>query len=103
MEKAIVAFSITPIGTASPSVSEFIAESLKILGKYPDIKYETDPMFTILYGDKERIFKAIIEMQEVMFKKGVLRVSTVIKMDERRDKEQNPEDKIESLKKHFKK
>ena len=103
MKKVIVALSITPIGTGSPSVSEFIAESLKILDKYPDIKYDIDPMFTILYGDKERIFKAIIEMQEEMFKKGAKRVSTVIKMDERRDKEQSPEDKIESLKKHFKK
>ncbi len=35
--------------------------------------------------------------------KGVLRISTVIKMDERRDKEQGPENRAESLKKHFKK
>ncbi|MEO0254239.1 MAG: MTH1187 family thiamine-binding protein [candidate division WOR-3 bacterium] len=103
MKKVIVAVSITPIGTGSASVSEFIAESLKVLDKYPDIKYEIDPMFTILYGDKEKIFKAIIKMQEAMFKKGAMRVSTVIKIDERRDKEQSPLDKIESLKKHFKK
>jgi uncharacterized protein YqgV (UPF0045/DUF77 family) len=56
-------------------------------------------MFTILYGEKERVFQAILEMQEAVFEEGAKRVSTVIKIDERRDKEVSPEEKLESLKK----
>ncbi|MEN3044562.1 MAG: MTH1187 family thiamine-binding protein [Candidatus Hydrothermales bacterium] len=102
MKKVIAAISITPIGTGSTSLSEFVAQALKVLEKYKDIEHDTDPMFTILYGDKQKIFEAIIEMQEEMFKMGAKRVSTIIKIDERRDKDVKPTDKIESLKKHLK-
>jgi len=102
MGKIIAAVSITPLGTGSPSLSEYVAKALKILDNYPDIEYETDPMFTILYGEKEKVFKAIMDMQEEVFKVGAKRVSVIIKIDERRDKEVKPKDKIESLKKHFK-
>lgn len=99
--KVIVAVSITPLGTGSPGLSEYIAEAIKVLEKYPDIQHETDAMFTIMYGEKTRIFQAIIEMQEAIFKKGAKRVSTLIKVDERRDRETTPEEKIKSLKKHL--
>ncbi len=102
MGKIIAAVSITPLGTGSPSISEYIARVLKVLDNYPDIKHETDPMFTILYGEKEKVFKAIMDMQEEVFKAGAKRVSVLIKIDERRDKEVKPEDKIESLKKYLK-
>jgi uncharacterized protein YqgV (UPF0045/DUF77 family) len=36
-----------------------------------------------------------------VFKEGAKRVSTVIKIDERRDKEVSPDEKLESLKKHM--
>lgn len=100
--KAIVAVSITPLGTGSASLSEYIAEAIKVLERYPDIEHHTDSMFTIMYGEKDRILQAIMEMQEAIFKKGVKRISTLIKIDERRDKELTPEGKIESLKKHLK-
>ncbi len=99
--KAIVAVSITPLGTGKTGLSEYVASAIKVLERYPDIQYKTDSMFTIMFGDKKRIFKSIIEMQEAIFKKGALRVSTIIKIDERRDKEMDPEDKIKSLKKHL--
>lgn len=100
--KVILAVSITPLGTKSPSVSKYVASALKVLEKYPELKYETDPMFTIIYGEKKRIFEAILEMQEAVFKKGAKRVSTVIKIDERRDKKVSPEEKLKSLKKWMK-
>jgi uncharacterized protein (TIGR00106 family) len=101
MGKIIAAVSITPLGTSTPSVSEFVAETLKVLKKFPDLEHITDPMFTILYGEKRRVFEAIMEMQEAVFHKGAQRVSVLIKIDERRDKEVKPFDKIESLKKYL--
>jgi|Deesub1362A_J573_1020465.scaffolds.fasta_scaffold00163_7 uncharacterized protein (TIGR00106 family) len=99
--KAMVAVSITPLGTGKTGLSEYIASAIRVLERYPDIQHDTNSMFTIMSGDKERIFQAIIEMQEAVFKKGAKRVSTLIKIDERRDKEVTPEDKIKSLKKHL--
>ncbi len=101
--KIILAVSITPLGTKSPSVSKYVASALKVLEKYQDLKYETDPMFTIIYGEKKRVFEAVMEMQEAVFKAGAKRVSTVIKIDERRDKKVTPEEKLKSLKKWIEK
>jgi uncharacterized protein (TIGR00106 family) len=99
MGKIIAAVSITPLGTETPSVSRYVAAALRVLEKYKDIQHQTDAMFTILYGEKERVFRAIFDMQEAVFEEGAKRVSTVIKIDERRDKEVSPEEKLESLKK----
>ena len=99
MGKIIAAVSITPLGTETPSVSRYVAAALRVLEKYKDIQHKTDAMFTILYGEKERVFQAILEMQEAVFEEGAKRVSTVIKIDESRDKEVSPEEKLESLKK----
>jgi len=101
MGKIIAAVSITPLGTETPSVSRYVAAALRVLEKYKDIQHQTDAMFTTLYGEKERVFQAILEMQEAVFKEGAKRVSTVIKIDERRDKEVSPDEKLESLKKHM--
>ncbi len=101
MSKIIAAVSITPLGTSKTSVSEYVAAAIKVLEKYPEIQHQTDPMFTILYGDKEEVMKVIMEMQEAVFEKGAKRVSVLIKIDERRDKEVKPENKVESLKKYL--
>jgi uncharacterized protein (TIGR00106 family) len=101
MGKIIAAVSITPLGTETPSVSRYVAAALRVLEKYKDIQHQTDAMFTILYGEKEMVFQAILEMQEAVFEEGAKRVSTVIKIDERRDKEVSPDEKLESLKKHI--
>jgi uncharacterized protein (TIGR00106 family) len=101
MGKIIAAVSITPLGTETPSVSRYVAAALRVLEKYKDIQHQTDAMFTILYGEKERVFQAILEMQEAVFKEVAKRVSTVIKIDERRDKEVSPDEKLQSLKKHI--
>jgi conserved hypothetical protein TIGR00106 len=102
MGKIIAAVSITPLGTETPSVSRYVAAALRKLEKYKDIQHQTDAMFTILYGEKERVFQAIFDMQEAVFEEGAKRVSTVIKIDERRDKElSSPDEKLESLRKHI--
>ncbi len=101
MAKIIAAVSIVPVGTSSTSVSEFVAVTIRALEKFPDIEHQTDPMFTILYGEKNRVFEAIAEMQESMIKAGAKRLSTVIKIDERIDKPATPHDKLKSLEKHL--
>lgn len=93
---AIVAVSISPTGEG-PSVSRYVAAALRVVHAQQDVRYRLDPMFTTLEGEIEAIFALIRKMQEAVFEAGAVRVGTVIKMDERRDRSATMEDKIASL------
>jgi uncharacterized protein (TIGR00106 family) len=44
------------------------------------------PMSTILEGDLDKVLEAVKAMHEVPFRMGALRVSTTLRIDDRRDK-----------------
>ncbi len=54
-------------------------------------------MGTVLQGDIDHLFSAVRKMQESVFNKGVSRVYTVIKIDDRRDAEHTLSEKIDSV------
>ena len=95
--KAIVAVSIAPVGTATPGVSRFVAAAEEVLQQAPDLRHELGPMFTTIEGDLGRIFEVVQQMQEAVFSAGAARVSTVLKIDERRDKPSSMEAKIAAV------
>jgi uncharacterized protein (TIGR00106 family) len=82
---AVVEVSITPLGTADPGVSRYVAGCLKIV-RQSGINHQLTPMGTILEGDLDLILRVIRQMQESVFAAGAVRVSTLIKIDDRRDK-----------------
>lgn len=94
---AIVAVSVAPLGTGETSVSKFVAEAERVLQNYPDLEYRLDPMFTTIQGDLARIFEAIVQMHEKVVEMGALRISTVIKIDDRRDKNVNMAEKVQAV------
>ena len=47
---AIVAVSVAPLGTGSPSVSWYVARAEKVLRGFGKVKYRLGPMFTTLEG-----------------------------------------------------
>jgi len=83
---AVVEVSITPLGTATPSVSKYVAGCLKIV-RESGINYQLTPMGTVLEGDIDAIFSLLRKMHESPFQAGAVRVSTLIKIDDRRDRE----------------
>lgn len=93
---AIVEVSIVPIGVPNTSLSEYVANALRVLKK-SGLKYELTSMGTIIEGDLDRILSIIREMHETPFKKGVMRVVTTIKIDDRRDKPATSETKVDSV------
>ena len=99
---AIAEVSIVPLGTGSPSVSQYVAEAISVLQEEKDVKYELTSMGTIIEGDLDGIFRVIRRMHETPFDKGVMRVVTSIKIDDRRDRAATGQDKIESVKKNLK-
>ncbi len=103
---AIVAVSISPTGTGADasegaSVSRYVARALEVVRAQQAVRYRLDPMFTTLEGDLDEILALVRRMQEAVFEAGAVRVGTVIKIDDRRDREASMESKLEAVEEHL--
>jgi len=96
---AIIDISIVPVGTQSPSVSQYVAGAVKILKNEPGIKYQLTPMNTVIEGDLAKLMNLAQRMHESAFDAGIERVVTTLRIDDRRDKPLTMDGKIESVKK----
>ena len=94
---AMMEISVIPLGTGKVSVSTHVAEIFKYLQKQKGIHYELNGMGSIITGKAETLLKLAAAMHKIPFSKGVKRVYTVIKLDERKDKDQRPIDKVDSV------
>lgn len=97
---AIVDVTIIPIGTESPSVSAYVADIQKVLKEYKDvgkIDYQLTPMNTLIEGELPVLFEVIQAMHEVPFEKGLARVATNIRIDDRRDVKRQMADKVKRV------
>lgn len=94
---AIVAVSVAPLGTGEASVSRFVAEAKRVLDNYPDLEHRLDPMFTTIQGELPRIFQAILDMHEAVAAMGAVRISSVIKVDDRRDSNVPMAEKVQTV------
>ena len=88
-----MAVSISPVGEGV-SVGDYVADAVRVLRAQDAVRFETGPMFTTLEGDLREIFELILRMQEAVFARGAVRVGTVIKIDDRRDRPARMEDKV---------
>jgi uncharacterized protein (TIGR00106 family) len=95
---AIAEVSIVPLGTKTPSVSQYVARALKVLEQEKDMKYELTAMGTVLEGDLDGVLAVARKMHHAVFGEGVVRVLTTIKIDDRRDKPQTMKAKVNSVK-----
>ncbi|MGP4080902.1 MTH1187 family thiamine-binding protein [Pseudalkalibacillus sp. R45] len=95
---AIVDVTVVPLGTKTPSMSDYVADVQKVLDENSDkISYQLTPMSTLIEGDLADLFDVIQQIHEVPFKNGIERVSTNIRLDDRRDKQVKMEDKVKSV------
>lgn len=83
---AVAQVSVVPVGTPSASISRHVANCLDVL-EATGLKYELNPMGTVIEGDLRAILEAIASMHESTFGDGVVRVLTSISIDDRRDKQ----------------
>ena len=96
---AIAEISVVPLGTKTPSVSQYVARAVKVLEQEKGIRYEMTAMGTIMEGDLDMIMEVVKKMHEGTFVDGVARVLTMVKIDDRRDRAQGMKAKVDSLKK----
>jgi uncharacterized protein (TIGR00106 family) len=85
---AIVEISVAPLGTGQPGVSEYVADCVEMVAS-SGLDYQLTPMGTIIEGDLDRIFPLLRRMIEGPFGRGAVRVSSLIKIDDRRDDQQH--------------
>ncbi|WP_240421555.1 MTH1187 family thiamine-binding protein [Paenibacillus periandrae] len=95
---AIVEITIIPVGTSSTSLSAYVANMQVVLAHTKEpISYQMTPMSTIIEGDLDDLFKVIRRLHELPFQNGAERVSTAIKIDDRRDQPSSMQQKMRSV------
>ncbi len=95
---ALVEVTIIPLGTETPSVSQYVARAVEALKDEENIRYEITAMGTIIEGKLEHLLSLVAKMHNAVFDAGPKRVVTTVKIDDRRDKSSSISSKIESLK-----
>ena len=93
--------TVIALGRPGASASEYIAEIQRRLARQGRVRYAMHAMGTSLEGSTADVLALVGELHAVPFELGVPRVYTVLKLDERRDREQTLEDKVESVRRRL--
>ena len=97
-----VAFlTITPLGTGTTSVSSYVAGVERIL-RDTGLTHQLTAMGTLIEGDLDQILAVVRRMHEHPFTQGALRVSTSLRIDDRRDRPHSIAGKMRSVEEKLK-
>jgi uncharacterized protein (TIGR00106 family) len=88
---------VIALGRPDPSTSEYIAAIQRHLAEQDRVRYLMHAMGTSLEGSTADILAVAGELHAIPFELGIPRVYSILKLDERRDKEQTLEDKVASV------
>lgn len=75
----IVAFSVTPIGSASASVAQDVAEAVRVV-RASGLPNRTDAMFTSIEGEWDEVMNVVKQAVDAVLARSE-RVSLVLKAD----------------------
>lgn len=93
----VVEFSIVPIGTAGTSLSSYVARAFEVV-KDRCQKYQLTPMGTIFEAESiEQAFSIVRDAHEAVIEAGAPRALTIVRIDDRRDREMRMEEKIKAV------
>ena len=93
--------TVIALGRAEASASAYIAEIQRRLAGQDRVRYEMHAMGTSLEGPTADILAVFGELHAVPFEMGIPRVYSILKLDERRDREQTLADKVESVRRRL--
>ena len=89
--------TVIALGRKEVGASRYIAEIQRRLAAQDRVRYRLHAMGTSLEGATADVLALVGELHAVPFELGIPRVYTVLKLDERRDKEQTLDSKVESV------
>lgn len=96
MSHVIVEVSFVPLGVGV-SLSKYVAEVLRIIER-SGLTHEFHSMGTNIEGEWDEVMAVIHHCHDRLFEMGAPRVSTGLKISERRDKPYAMKGKVESVK-----
>lgn len=81
---------VIPVGTGSASFSRFVREACaELLDE--GLSIEVTPVCTVLHGTMDQVMEACRRAHEAALRAGAERVITTLTIDERTDREHDPE------------
>ena len=95
--EVIAEIQIVPLGTATTSLSQYIAACLGAVEQAPGVSYQLTAMGTIVQGPLARVVDLAQKMHETPFAMGARRVLTTITIDDRRDKPATMASKVRAV------
>ena len=99
--RVIAEISVVPLGTGSTSLSEYVASCMAVLDGRKDVFYQLTPMGTVIEGPLDKVLEVARQLHEVPFGRGVSRVLTTLKIDDRRDRTSTMAGKVASVVKRY--
>lgn len=93
--------SVVPVGTATASVGAAVAASLRALAGHPSVSVELGAMGTTLTGALNDVLLACGAMHSAVLATGAVRCYTIIKLDQRLDKDQDSASKVASVRQYL--
>lgn len=89
---------IIPMGIEESGVGEYVAKAVQIIEE-SGLNYQITAMGTQIEAeDLKKLYEVCAEVQESIFEMGIPRVYTVLKIDDRRDKENRTlKEKVKSV------
>jgi len=97
---ALMEINVSPLGTGSTSLGEFVVNMQRLLAEQ-GLPYELTDMGTIIEGNIDQLLAVAKALHESTFSNRAKRVYTIIKIDDRRDKEVHLGQKTGSVKKRL--
>ncbi|MCJ7654002.1 MAG: MTH1187 family thiamine-binding protein [Dehalococcoidia bacterium] len=99
----IAEFSIIPVGHNESSVGRYVAAAVNAFKNVKGLDFEVTPMGTVLGAkDLDTIFEAVRQAHEAVMAKGIKRVESTLRIDDRRDKQRTMDDKVKAVKEYMK-
>jgi uncharacterized protein (TIGR00106 family) len=98
--KVIAEVVVMPVGTGTTALSEYVAAALEELAKEKRLQFKLTPMGTVILGELDLIIEVVKRMHEAPFKRGLKRVYTILKIDDRRDRRVTLDSKVKDVLRH---
>ena len=95
MSHVIVEVSFVPLGVGT-SLSAYVAEALRLI-RESGLPYEFHSMGTNIEGEWDDVVGLVRRCQDRLFEMGAPRVTTSLKVSERRDKPYHMDQKVASV------
>ena len=93
---ALMEISIVPLGTGQTSISDYVARALRVV-RESGLEFRLGDMGTTVKGDVRQLLDLAARMHNEVFNQDIMRVYTIIKIDDRRDKTPDFGEKTESV------